>query len=174
MVRLALIENESDLRSSLTRMLSRGGYPPEVFQNAQDFLGSESASNFEVVVTEFPMEGTEAADVLKACRAVPDPPAVLLVAAPNSVGAALEATRLGAFDYIPKPVDPRELVHRVGLALELRKLKRESRAFSGEGRRRHGLAPPIGESLIMQDFRARARNGPAASSPGLLLAEPGR
>jgi len=173
MVRLALIENESDLRSALTGMLSRGGYPPEVFESAEDFLGSESASNFEVVVTDFPMEGTEAADVLKACRAVPDPPAVLLLAGQSSVGAALEATRLGAFDYISKPVDPRELVHRIGLALEVRKLKRESRSFSGEVRRRHGLAPPIGESPIMQDFLARARKAASSSSTVLILGETG-
>jgi DNA-binding NtrC family response regulator len=154
-------------------MLSRGGYPPEVFESAEDFLGSESASNFEVVVTDFPMEGTEAADVLKACRAVPDPPAVLLLAGQGSVAAALEATRLGAFDYISKPVDPRELVHRIGIALELRKLKRESRAFGGEVRRRHGLAPPIGESPIMQDFLARARKAAASSSTVLILGETG-
>src|SRR5262245_2871846 len=146
MVRLALIENESDLRSSLTGMLSRGGYPPEVFESAEDFLGAESASNFEVVVTEFPMEGTAAADVLKACRAVPDPPAVVPVAGPRPAAAALAAIQLGAFDYTSKPVAPRALVHRIGLPLELRKLKRESRAFAGEVRRRHGLAPPIGES----------------------------
>src|SRR6266496_54986 len=115
MVRLALIENESDLRGVLTGMLSRAGYPPEVFESAEDFLGSESASSFELVLTEFPMEGNEAAEVLKVCRAVPDPPAVLLLAGQGSVGGALEAIRSGAFDYVPKPVDPRELVHRVGL-----------------------------------------------------------
>src|SRR5262249_57170339 len=90
MVRLALIENDSDLRAGLTGMLSRGGYSPEVFESAEDFLGSESAPNFEVVVTEFPMEGTEAADLLKSCRAVPDPPAVLVLVNPSAVGAALE------------------------------------------------------------------------------------
>jgi DNA-binding NtrC family response regulator len=173
MVRLALIENDSDLRAGLTGMLSRGGYSPEVFESAEDFLGSESASNFEVVVTEFPMEGTEAADVLKACRAVPDPPAVLLLVNPSAAGAALDATRLGAFDYTSKPVDPRELVHRIGLALDLRRLKRESRALVGEVRRRHGLAPPIGESLIMQDFLARARKAAGSSSTVLILGETG-
>ena len=39
MVRLALIENEAELRASLTGMLSRAGYPPEVFESAEDFLG---------------------------------------------------------------------------------------------------------------------------------------
>ena len=173
MVRLALIENESDLRGVLTGMLSRAGYPPEVFESAEDFLGSESASSFELVLTEFPMEGNEAAEVLKVCRAVPDPPAVLLLAGQGSVGGALEAIRAGAFDYVPKPVDPRELVHRVGLALDARRWKRDMRALVGEVRRRHGLAPPIGESPVMQDFLARARKAASSSSTVLILGETG-
>jgi len=173
MVRLALIENDVDLRAGLTGMLSRAGYPPEVFESAEDFLGSESASSFELVLTEFPMEGTEGADVLRACGAVPDPPGVLLLAGPGVVGSALEAIRVGAFDYISKPVDPRELVHRVGLALDMRRLKRDTRALNGEVRRRHGLAPPIGESMIMQDFLARARKAASSSSTVLILGETG-
>jgi two-component system response regulator HydG len=173
MVRLALIENESDLRATLTGMLSRAGYPPEVFESAEDFLGSESASNFDLVLTEFPMEGTEGADILKACRAVPDPPAVLLLVGQSSVPAALEATGLGALDYVAKPADPTEIAHRIGLALDLKRLKRENRALAGEVRRRHGLAPPIGESGVMQDFLARARKAAASSSTVLILGETG-
>jgi two-component system, NtrC family, response regulator HydG len=173
MVRVALIENDVDLRAGLTGMLSRAGYSPEVFESAEDFLGSGSATSFELVLTEFPMEGTEGADVLKACRAVPDPPAVLLLVNQGAVGGALEAIRGGAFDYISKPVDPRELAHRIGLAVDVRRMKRDTRALAGEVRRRHGLAPPIGESMIMQDFLARARKAASSSSTVLILGETG-
>jgi len=90
-----------------------------------------------------------------------------------SAGAALEATRLGASDYVSKPVDPRELAHRIGLVLELKRVRRECRALAGEVRRRHGLAPPIGDSPIMQDFLARARKASASSSTVLILGETG-
>src|ERR1700693_6510824 len=142
MVRLALIENDTDLRAALTGMLSRAGYPPEVFESAEDFLGSESASNFELVVSEFPMEGTEGADVLKACRAVPDPPAVILVTGTGSAATALEAARLATVDYVGTLGDPNAVAPRIGVVLELRRLKREARALGGEVRRRHGLRPP--------------------------------
>ena len=91
MVRLALIEDDTDLRAALTGMLARAGYTAEVFESAEDFLGSDSVSTFDLVVSEFPMEGSEGAEVLKACRAVPDPPAVLLVTGRGSVVEALEA-----------------------------------------------------------------------------------
>ncbi len=173
MVRLALIENESELRASLSGMLSRAGHQPEVFESAEDFLGSESASMFDLIVTEFPMEGTEGAEVLKACRATADPPAVLLVTASASAGSALETGRLDTFDAVTKPVDPRELAHRIGNLLELKRIKRECRALAGEVRRRHGLAPPIGDSPIMQDFLARARKAASSSSTVLILGETG-
>jgi two-component system response regulator HydG len=173
MARLALIENDTDLRAVLTGMLTRAGYPPEVFENAEDFLGSDSVATFELVVSEFPMEGNEGAEVLKACRAVPDPPAILLVTGHGAVVDALETTRPGSIDYVGKPVDAKELASRVGIALELRRLKREARAMGGEVRRRHGLAPPIGDSAIMQDFLARARKAAASSSTVLILGETG-
>src|SRR5438552_13197206 len=154
-------------------MLTRAGYQPEVFEAAEDFVASESASSFDLVITEFPMEGSEGSNVLKACRAEADPPAVLLVTASASVAAALDALRQGASDLVRKPVDARELVHRVSAALEARRIERDLRALSGEVRRRHGLAPPIGESDVMQDFLARARKAAASSSTVLILGETG-
>jgi DNA-binding NtrC family response regulator len=119
------------------------------------------------------MEGSEGAEVLKACRAVPDPPAMVLVTARGPVSDAPEGAQPGAIDFVGKPVDARELVSRVGIALELRRVRREARALGGEVRRRHGLAPPIGDSPIMQDFMARARKASASSSTVLILGETG-
>src|SRR5258706_1074058 len=133
MVRLALVEDDTDLRAALTGMLARAGYTPEVFESAEDFLGSDSVSTFDLVVSEFPMEGSEGAEILKACRAVPDPPAILLVTGRGSVVEALEAARAGAIDYVGKPVDARELAARVGCALELRRLRRDVPAPRGGG-----------------------------------------
>jgi DNA-binding NtrC family response regulator len=144
-----------------------------VFEATEDFVASESASSFDLVITEFPAEGSGGSNVLKACRAEADPPAVLLVTAPASVAAALDAVRQGAFDFIRKPADAGELVHRVSAALEARRIERDLRALSGEVRRRHGLAPPIGESAVMQDFLARARKAAASSSTVLILGETG-
>src|SRR5258706_5882532 len=142
MVRLALVEDDTDLRAALTGMLARAGYAPEVFESAEDFLGSDSVSTFDLVVSEFPMEGSEGAEILKACRAVPDPPAILLVTGRGSVVEALEAARAGAIDYVGKPVDARELAARVGCSLELRRLRRERRGLWRGDRPRPTRWPP--------------------------------
>ena len=173
MARLALVETDPDLRPALAGMLTREGQQPEVFETAEDFLGSGPPYPFDLVLTEFPMEGNSESDILKACGSEPDPPAVLLLAPQSAAAGTLEAIRLGAFDFVRKPVDARELTLRVSQALEARRLAREVKALAGEVRRRHGLAPPIGESALMQDFLARARKAASSSSTVLILGETG-
>lgn len=168
-----MVEDDPDIRSVLSGILRSAGYDAESFENGDHFLRARGAVSFDLVVTDWMMDGSSGLDVLKACRAQADPPEVLLVTGHASVRNAVEAMRLGALDYLAKPVDPKELLHRVGQALEARRLKREIGALSGEVRRRHGLAPPIGESLVMQEFLARARKVAASSSTVLLLGETG-
>ncbi len=157
----------------LLRVLESAGYRPEVFESGDSFLGAGSAGSFDVVVTDFQMDGATGLDVLRACRAEPDPPEVLFVTGYASVRNAVEAMRLGAFDYLAKPVDGKELLYRVAQALESRRLRREVAALSGEVRRRHGMAPPIGESRVLQAFLARARRAAETSSTVLILGETG-
>ncbi len=171
--RVALIEDDEELRPVLTRILHSAGYEPEVFDSGDRFLRERGPRTFDVVVTDFQMEGASGLDVLKACRAEEDPPEVLLVTGFASIRSAVEAMRLGAFDYLAKPADPKELLHRVAQALETRRLKRAVDALSGEVRRRDGLAPPIGNSPVMRDFLSRARRAAASSSTVLLLGETG-
>lgn len=172
-VRIALIEDDPEVRRVLAGVLSAGGHDPEVFSSGDEFLRARDPGYFDVVVTDLQMEGASGMDVLKACRTREDPPDVLLVTGFGSIPSAVEAMRLGAFDYLTKPVDPTVLLHRLGQAVEPRRLKREVDALSGEVRRRHGLAPPIGESRAMRDFLSRAGKAAASSSTVLILGETG-
>jgi len=171
--RIALIEDDAELRPVLTRILQSSGYDPEVFASGDEFLREKGPRAFDVVVTDFQMEGASGLDVLKACRSEEDPPEVLLVTGFASIRSAVEAMRLGAFDYLAKPADPKELLHRVAFALETRRLKRAVDALSGEVRRRQGLAPPIANSPPMRECLARARKAAASSSTVLILGETG-
>ena len=173
MVRIALVEDDPEIRSLFVRVLESAGYEPVVFSTGDAFLKAGEAGSFDVVVTDFQMEGATGLDVLKACRSEPEPPEVLLVTGFASIRNAVEAMRLGALDYMAKPVDTKELLHRVAQALEARRLRREVAALSGEVRRRHGLAPPIGESRVLKEFLARARKAAETSSTVLILGETG-
>jgi two-component system, NtrC family, response regulator HydG len=171
--RIAVIEDDTRLRPILVGILSGAGYQPEVFASGDEFLASKGPQSFDVVVTDFQMEGASGLDVLKACRAQDDPPEVLLVTGHGSIRNAVEAIRLGALDYLTKPVDPPELLHRIGQAVESRRLKREVDALSGEVRRRQGGSEPVGQSPAMREFLTRASRAAATSSTVLMLGETG-
>jgi DNA-binding NtrC family response regulator len=172
-VRVALIEDDAQLQRFLSRVLLSGGYEPEVFGSGTEFLKADGPESFDIVVTDLQMEGASGLDVLKACRAASDPAEVILVTGFASIRTAVEAIGLGAFDYLAKPVDSRELLHRVAQAVEGKRLKWQIDAFSSEERRRNGVVAPIAQSRAMVDFLALARKAAASNSTVLLLGETG-
>jgi two-component system response regulator HydG len=111
--------------------------------------------------------------VLRACRAAADPAEVIVVTGVGSIRTAVEAMGLGAFDYLAKPLDPDELLHRVAQGVEKKRLKWQIEALSGESRRRDGAVAPIAEASAMRDFLALARRAAASSSTVLLRGETG-
>jgi two-component system response regulator HydG len=171
--RVALVEDDTDVRKTVGAIVRAAGYFPEEFSSGDEFLGLGGASRFDVVVTDLQMDGASGIDVLKACRASEDPAEVLLVTGFASIRNAVEAMRLGAFDYLAKPVDPKELLHRVGQALEARRLRRQVDALSGEVRRRQGSPTPVAESAAMREFLSRAARAAESSSTVLILGETG-
>ncbi|HEV2064891.1 MAG TPA: sigma-54 dependent transcriptional regulator [Thermoanaerobaculia bacterium] len=173
MVRIAIIDDEESVRVVLARILRTAGFDAEVFASGDEFLRRGGGGGFDVVLTDFQMEGASGLDVLKTCRGEDDPAEVLLVTGHGSVRNAVDAMKLGAFDYLTKPVEPKELLHRVGLAAEAKRLKREVGALSGEVRRRHGSEPPTAESKAMRECLAHARKAAASSSTVLILGETG-
>jgi DNA-binding NtrC family response regulator len=172
-VRMALIEDDAQLRRFLSGTLHSGGHEPEVFGSGTEFLEAEGPESFDIVVTDLQMEGASGLDVLKACRAASDPAEVILVTGFASIRSAVEAMGLGAFDYLAKPVNSKELLHRVAQAVEGKRMKWQIDALAGEERRRHGGVSPIAESRVMRDFLALARKAAASSSTVLLLGETG-
>ncbi len=171
--RIALVEDDRVVSDVLSAVLRSGGYAPEAFDSGDAFLDDRNVEGWDIVISDLRMAGASGMDVLKACRALADPPEVLLVTGSATVRDAVEAMRLGSFDYLSKPVDPKELLHRVGQAVETRRLKRAVDALSGEMRRRHSLTPPVSVSPAMRSLLAKATRAASSSSTVLILGETG-
>ncbi len=172
-MRVAVVEDDAGVRALMARILTTAGHDVAVFPSGEAFLEPPGPAGFDVVVSDLVMEGLSGIDVLKVCRAHGDAPEVLLVTGHATVRSAVEAMRLGAFDYLPKPLEPAELRHRVEQAFAARRLRREVEALSGEIRRRHGAVPLVGESSVMKALLARARKAAATSSTVLIFGETG-
>ncbi len=170
--RIAIVDDDAELRPVLAGILKTAGFETQLFSSGDEFLQSGGPRFFSLVVTDLQMSGATGLDVLQACRAVDEPAEVLLITGFASIPNAVEAMRLGAIDYLAKPVDPVELIHRVQKAVDTRALRHEIVALSEEVRRRDG-GGPIASSRAMRELLARAREVAVSSAAVLITGETG-
>ena len=130
--RIAVIDDEPDMRASISQWLSLSGFQPETFASAEDALAVVGADFPGIVVTDIRMPGMDGMALLKRLMGMDSSLPVILITGHGDVPMAVEAMRLGAWDFLEKPFDPdrmtalaREALKARGLALESRALRQE-------------------------------------------------
>jgi two-component system response regulator FixJ len=113
-----LIEDDADLRESLDALLEVSGFAPRSFATAEEFLATGMNDRPACVVVDLRLPGMSGLDLQqKLADAQPSLP-VIVVTGHGDVASARAALRTGALDFLEKPVQPKELIEAVTLALE--------------------------------------------------------
>ena len=161
---ILVVDDEKHQRESLHALLTDEGYRVTVAADGREALAKAAEARPEVVLTDLKMPGLSGIDVVRALQDGPLPPKVILVTAHGSVERAREAHKLGAFDYMSKPVVADELLFRVERALEAFRLA--EKALRLERRLRDdGFESIIGESTAMREvFRLVEKIAPTNST----------
>ncbi|MBM3332407.1 sigma-54-dependent Fis family transcriptional regulator [candidate division WOR-3 bacterium] len=132
-----------------------------------------SCPSFDLVVTDLKLPDGTGLDVLRLVKeASPDVPVVLITAF-ATVNTAVEAMKLGAFDYVQKPFDNDRLKGLVANALRLRDLKIENTRLRDEVVGRHGLSAIVGASPQMEKVREMVRLAAKSDAAVMVLGETG-
>jgi len=132
-----------------------------------------SCPSFDLVVTDLKLPDGTGLDVLRLVKeASPDVPVVLITAF-ATVNTAVEAMKLGAFDYVQKPFDNDRLKGLVANALRLRDLKIENSRLRDEVVGRHGLSAIVGASPQMEKVREMVRLAATSDAAVMVLGETG-
>ncbi len=145
-------------------ILEDEGYRVTVAADGREALSRAAEARPEVVLTDLKMPGLSGMDVVKSLHEGPLPPKIILITAHGSVERAREAHKLGAFDYMSKPVVADELLFRVERALEsyhlTEKTLRLERRLKGDS-----LETIVGESPSMREvFRLVEKIAPTTST----------
>src|ERR1700746_1585014 len=127
MTRVLLIDDDAPLRFTLEAVLSDAGLVVETCDGGASGLAAFEARGADVVLTDMAMPGMDGMQVLERMRANDPSVPVLMLTAHGSERVAVAAMKAGAFDYIPKPFDPDELVLAVRRAAEWRELRLQKR-----------------------------------------------
>ena len=153
-----MVDDEADIRGLLKEILSEEGYEVEIAADAGQARSSRAAQVPDLVLLDIWMPDTDGITLLREWSVTDgyDCP-VVMMSGHGTVETAVEATRLGAFDFVEKPLSLTKLLRTVERALDAGRRKRLSARTQGSA-----LAVPIGKS---QDHAGAARTGAARGHP---------
>jgi two-component system nitrogen regulation response regulator GlnG len=149
---ILVADDDAAIRTVLTQALSRAGYEVRTTGGASQLRRWVEAGEGDLVVTDVIMPDGNGFDLLPTIKqARPDLP-VVVMSAQNTFMTAIRASELGAYDYLPKPFDLKELVAIIERALAAPRAQPRERPEELEG------MPLVGRSPAMQEiYRALAR-----------------
>jgi DNA-binding NtrC family response regulator len=145
MAKVLVIDDEANLRKVLAALLRRDGYDVTIAEDGEMGLAEFQKNGADAVITDLVMPKLGGMEVLRAVNAVDPEVPVIIITAHGTVDSAVEAIKLGAFDYVTKPFDQTELSNVLAKAIRTHESAR--RNARGE-RGRHAL---VGSSPQMQD-----------------------
>lgn len=130
--RILIIDDEAALRQTLARILQRAGHEVTTAESGEMGLSILANADFDLVYMDIRMPGMAGLDALKAIHASqPDLPVILFTAQPD-MKSAVEALRLGAADYLLKPLQPEVLIERTRETLARREKDRRRREIQAQ------------------------------------------
>ncbi len=132
-----VVDDEKSVRDSLKMILEYERYDVQYAENGEQALKAVQSSHLDVVLLDVKMAGMDGIEVLQRVRErKPDLP-VIMISGHGTIETAVEATKLGAFDFLPKPLDRDKLLVTVRNALNQARLSQEKQKLEEavEGKR---------------------------------------
>jgi two-component system, NtrC family, nitrogen regulation response regulator NtrX len=167
--RILVVDDESDIRSTLREVLGDEGYEVDVAADAAQARAARARHEPDLVLLDIWMPDTDGITLLREWSshgALSTP--VVMMSGHGTVETAVEATRLGASDFVEKPLSLAKLLRVVERALESgRRTRLAVRALVP------ALVAPVGKSRVMQQLREQIQQVATREAPVLLLGEPG-
>ena len=169
--RIMVVDDEPDIRILVQEILIDEGYSVEIAEDGQGARELLKGDLPDLVLLDIWMPDIDGISLLKEWTKDGELPfPVIMISGHGTVETAVEATRLGAYDFIEKPLSLAKLLLTVERALEAHKLKRENHSL----RQASGTEiEPLGKSAMMQQAREQAQKIAAHDTWVLIYGEPG-
>ncbi|OGG45084.1 MAG: Fis family transcriptional regulator [Candidatus Handelsmanbacteria bacterium RIFCSPLOWO2_12_FULL_64_10] len=180
MSRILIVEDNETMRTGVALVVERMGHEAVAVASGPEGLARLREGAFDLVITDYRMEGMDGLAVLEAVKRERPETDVVLITAHGTVEIAVEAMKKGAVDFIAKPFPPDELRLRVEKALAFRearqareRLDEENRYLREEIGGRYNFGEMVGRSAQMQEVFARVQKVAASDSSVLIYGESG-
>jgi two-component system, NtrC family, response regulator AtoC len=173
MGRILVVDDHDSLRKGLVRALANAGHDVEEAPNGTVAIERLQESQFDVVLTDLRMGGADGMDVLRTTRSIQPNSAVILMTAFGSIHTAVEAMKIGAFDFVQKPFEIEEMELKIEKAIELRHLKYQVDYLRHEQQDIYNFERIVGESGALAHVLAIVKKVARSNSTILIRGETG-
>ena len=150
--RILVVDDEMIVCESCRRILEEEGYEVEAALSGKEAFEKMKANPFDIVITDLKMPGIDGMEVLRTFRKEYPDSIIIMITGFSTVETAVEAMKLGAFDYIPKPFTPDEVSIVVKKAIEKKSLMAENIYLRQELQEKYGFHNIVGKSKKMQEI----------------------
>jgi len=149
--RILVVDDEISMREFLGILMEREGYRVDLAESAESAISRIQTASYDLVISDVKMPGMDGLALLAQVKSLAPDTAVIMMTAFSTAEHAVEAMKLGAYDYIAKPFNVEEIKIIVRNALDRRTLARENLRLREEVRERYGFSGLIGKSKKMRD-----------------------
>ncbi len=147
--KILIVDDELSVRESLREWFSEDGFEVETAEDGNDALSKMQVGPYDIIVIDLKMPGMDGITLQKRVREIDRNAAIVILTAYASVDTAVEALKLGAYDYVTKPVDPDDLSNLVKNILKQRDLSEENVRLKEKVSALSPTSPLIGNSPAM-------------------------
>jgi DNA-binding NtrC family response regulator len=159
--KILIVDDEESSRALCKATLEQPGRDIILCENAEDALMEVGQDRFDVVVTDMVMPGISGLELLERIKAERSDTSVILMSGKGSISTAVRAIKLGAEDFIEKPIpDPEVLALAVKRALRARRLEQENKELRTEIKKLKGQPVLVGGEAFSQVLRLVERVAP--------------
>ncbi len=172
-IRVLVVDDDSEVRALLVRVLAKAGFTAAEVASGAEATTVLAREPFDVVLVDIKLPDASGLDILRWARDAEVDTELIVLTGHADVETAVEAMRLGAYDFIGKPWRNAELVEVIGKAAEKKALRRENSVLREVMTRRDGLPQIVGETPEIHEVLSIIARVAASDSPVLVHGESG-
>jgi two-component system, NtrC family, nitrogen regulation response regulator NtrX len=148
--KILIVDDEAGIRESLASILRDEHYSVDAVESAEIALERIAAGNYAVVLLDVWLPGMDGTEALSRIQSLAQPPPVIIISGHGTIETAVRATKLGAFDFIEKPLSLEKVIVLVRNAIQQRRLQEENQLLRSELGHRYRI---VGDSVPMKALR---------------------
>jgi len=168
-----LVEDQQATREFVAMILSDAGYQTDAAADGGEALRKLEESSYDLVLTDLKLGDISGIDVLRKAITLEDPPVAIIITAHGTIENAVEAIKIGAYDYLTKPVGSDDLLLSIGRALKHRELTSRVRKLESQLERDFQFENLVAKSGRMRQVIETVRQVAKSDATVLIEGESG-